>query len=298
MRVLFQLTFNNGLGNLYCGLVELLDFAHKYKDLGCDCELIFASNGVENGNKYIEECNFEDIFDMEGMEVFNKITNLHTSIKDKIYNGYTYHSSQYGPITPGIHWWDVFFDVIPTIIFPKQQYNLETLIYNGNKPKYLPKFIKSIYQNVGNIKEKFQDIKDVIQIRYNDYNLQTNDELKILSQRIREGLLKSEKKFYFMSNNQFFIDSVKELSNVTTFEFSNLSKLPNDHSYYFYNKQVNKNILMERLYENITEMVLLSTFNNIFYFTSFPWISTFLYYAKSKNPSINLINIKTDFNLS
>ena len=74
MKLLIQLTFNNGLGNLYCGAVELLHFANHYKNLGYDCELIFASNGSGgNNNKYIDFVEFEEIFDVDSFKIFNKI---------------------------------------------------------------------------------------------------------------------------------------------------------------------------------------------------------------------------------
>lgn len=298
MKLLIQLTFNNGLGNLYCGVVEVLNFTNYYKDLGYECELIFASNGNQGSNKYIDYIEFEEIFDKDSFGVFDKITNTQHSISDKNYKGYTYHSTQYGPDNPGAHWWDVFFDEIPSEIYPKHVFNMETLLRNENVPITLPKLNVKIYDKVKNFLENNSHISEAIQIRYNDYALSPAEDFKIYCENLYEKLKTINKKFYLTSHNQYAVDKLSELENVIIYKYKNLNELPNDHCYYFYNKNFSREVLLERLYDNLAEMVILSNFETIyFYFSSISWTTTFLYYSKSNNPSQKLININNNLEI-
>lgn len=292
MKLLIQLTFNNGLGNLYCGAVEVLHFVQKYKDLGYDCELIFASNGNAGGNKFINFCKFEEIFDLNSFKVFDRIRSIEHSIGSKEYEGYIYHSTQYGPNYPGAHWWDVFFDELPDEVFPKHPFNMETLISNQHVPVFLPKFNKEVYKRVKKFSKK--SIKKSIQVRYYDFNITPPDDFKIFSENLFTKVSQSKNKYHFTSNNQYIIDKLKSLPNIKTYTYKNLDKFPNDHGYYFYYKDVERKMLMDRIYDNLTEMVILSTFDEIFYFTSFSWNSTFLYYSRANNPKQKLININNN----
>jgi hypothetical protein len=298
MKLLIQLTFNNGLGNLYCGTVELLNFAHYYKEIGYDCELIFASNGNAGSNKFIDYVEFDEIFDLESFKIFDKITNVKQSIGDKEYNGYKYHSTQYGPNHPGAHWWDVFFDVLPKELHPKWPFNMETLLSKQHVPLWLPKLNKTIYEKVDNFIKKNGKFNKGIQLRYNDYSLNPDEDFKKYCNRIFEILKPAESRFYVTSHNQYAIDVLSKLENSIIYEYNHLNDLPNDHCYYFYNKNFSREILLERLYDNLTEMVLLSKCDTIyFYVSSISWTSTFLYYSKSNNPEQQLININNDLNL-
>jgi hypothetical protein len=295
MKILIQLTFNNGLGNLYCGAVEILNYVSFYKNLGYTCELIFASNGDGMNNKFISSCTFEEIFDLKSFDVFDSIRNVNHSIKSKIFEDYTYHSTQYGPNKPGVHWWDVFFDKLPDQIFPKLSFNMETLLCSECIPIYLPKFNKKVYDKVNNL--ELGEISKVIQIRFFDYNLNPPEDFKIYTEKLNEKLINSNSKYYFTSNNQYIIDKLTLLPNILTYEYKDLNSLPNDHGYYFYHKNLSREFLLDRLYDNLTEMVLLSKFDEIYYYTAYGWNSTFLYYSKSNNPNQKLINIKNNLDL-
>jgi len=297
MKLLIQLTFNNGLGNLYCGLVEILHFIENYINLGYKCELIFASNSSAGGNKYINYIKFEDIFDVTELKVFDNIRNVEYSIRDKFFENYTYHSTQYGADSPGVHWWDVFFDKPPEIEYPKNPYNMETLIYNQYLPKVLPKFNKIVYDKASNFIKKNNDIYDAIHVRYYDYTFNVDDSFELFTQNLLENLKYNDKIFHVMSNNQYLIDTIKDLSNVRIYEFQNLDILPNDHSYYFYHKNIDNELILNRFYDNLAEMVSLTYYKNIYYYTTFGWISTFLYYSKSNNTNQNLIKINNQLNL-
>jgi len=297
MKLLIQLTFNNGLGNLYCGAIEVLDFVKSYKNLGYSCNLIFSSNGSSGGNKFINFVKFEDIFDLSFFEVFDSITNREHSIKSKEFDGCIYHSTQYGPDYPGAHWWDVYFDVLPDEVIPKKAFNMITLLSNQNPPIFLPKFNEKVYKKAELFRENNKDIKKSIQIRYYDYRLSPSDDFNHYSSELYNSVMESKNKFHFMSNNKLIIDKIKNLDNIKIYDFNNLDILPNDHSYYFYHKHIDYEILLDRLYDNLSEMVLLSYYDEVYYYTSFSWISTFLYYSKSNNPEQKLININTNINL-
>jgi hypothetical protein len=297
MRLLIQLTFNNGLGNLYCGAVELLNFANHYKNLGYTCELIFASNGNAGGNKFIDYVEFEEIFDTESFGVFDKITNKIHSWGDKQYEGYTYHSTQYGPNYPGAHWWDVFFDESPDFDYPKYQFNMETLVNNIHIPNYIPKLNKKIYEKVDKFIELNGVVNNAIQIRFFDFSINPPEDFKEFCQKIKYKVSDLPEKFYFTSHNKYAVDLLTELENIVTYKYENMDELPNDHSYYFYNKHFSREVLLNRLYDNLAEMVLLSKFKKIYYSTSYGWMTTFLYYAKSNNMELELININNNLDL-
>lgn len=298
MKLLIQFTFNNGLGNLYCGAVEILNFANYYKNLGYSCDLIFASNGNAGGNKFIGQVNFEEIFDIKSFNIFDTITNLEHSTGDKEYGGYKYHSTQYGPNHPGAHWWDVFFDEFPEEeVYPKYAFNMETLLSNQHIPNWLPKLNEKVYEKVDLFLSKNGPIDRAIQIRYNDYTINPHEEFKNFCFNLKEKLNSLDSKFYITTHNKFAIDTLSDLPNSVTYEYKHLDVLPNDHCYYFYHRNFERDILLERLYDNLAEMVLLSVCDTIYFSTSISWTTTFLYYSKSNNPNQKLIHINNNLEI-
>jgi hypothetical protein len=297
MKLLIQLTFNNGLGNLYCGAVELLNFATYYKNLGYSCELIFASNGNAGSNKFIDYIDFEEIFDTESFIIFDKITSQRNSISEKEYEDYKYHSTQYGPNYPGAHWWDVYFDEFPENVYPKYAFNMETLMSKTHVPTLIPKLNKNIYEKVDKFIETNGIIDNAIQVRFFDFSINPPEDFKEFCQKIKQKVSDSTEKFYFTSHNKYAVDLITELDNVVTYKYENMDELPNDHSYYFYHKNFSREVLLNRLYDNLAEMVLLSKLKKIYYSTSYGWMTTFLYYAKSNNAELELININNNLDL-
>lgn len=290
MKILIQVTFNNGLGNLYAGIVDILHYVKKHKELGYDAELIFASNGSSGSNKYIDNITIGEIFNINDFEIFDNIRNIEHSIGTKEFEGYTYHSTQYGPDYPGAHWWDVFYDVIPEVVPPKPGHNMERLLAKEEVPILLPRMNEIVYNKVDDFLQE-NKIDDVIQVRFYDYNINPSDEFKKFVDNLYDRVKSSNNTYYLTSNNQYLIDKLCELPNIVTYKYKNLDILPNDHNYYHYNKHIDRDILLERLYDNICEMVLLETFNKIYYYTPYSWISTFLFYSKSNNTEQSMINI-------
>ena len=296
MKMLIQITFNNGLGNLYCGVVDVLHYVKQHKELGYDAELIFASNGSSGGNKYIDSVTIDEIFDINDFVIFDNVRNIKHSINDKSFEGYTYHSTQYGPDYPGAHWWDVFYDVLPDVEIPKPAHNMERLLTNEQVPEFLPKLNKIVYDKVELVLSKKQ-IDGVIQVRHLDYHINPSDDFKNLVDNLHKRVSSSKLTYYLTSNNQFLIDKLSDLPNIVLYNYNNLDILPNDHNYFMTHSHINRDILLERLYDNLCEMVLLENFNKIYHYTSFSWISTFLFYSRAINPKQSIIDIKHDLTL-
>lgn len=299
MKLLIQLTFNKGLGNLYCNVVEILDFVTYYRDNGYKCELIFSSNGFLRKNKYINFIKFEDIFDLSLFDVFDTIRNFEDSITNTEFEGLTYHSTQYSAEHPGIHSWDVYFDK-PINILPhnKKTASMETLLSNKFQPKLVPKLNKKIHEKAFEFISNNKNTTKAIHIRHGDYIMSPNDHFKELSKNLFTILNNSNDNFHFMSNNDYIINEITKLPNIVKYDFKNLKILPNDHPYYHHCANIEYEILLERFYDNLTEMCTISYYDTIYYFTLVgPWTSTFLYYSKIANPNQKLINIRDNLNL-
>ena len=297
--MLIQLTFNKGIGNLYCNVIELLDFVTHYKNIGYKCDLIFSSNGEELKNKYINYIQLGDIFDLSLFDIFDSIRNFENSITDTDFEGFTYHSTQYGAEHPGIHSWDIYFNKpINFLTYYKRNASMESLLSNVFKPKLVPKLNQKIYEKSIDFRNKNKDITKSIHIRYCDYRIPPDDNIKEISKNLFTILKSTKTNFHFMSNNQYIIDEVTKLPNIKKYDFKNLEILPNDHPYFHHIEDVDYDILLDRFYDNLTEMVILSYYDTIYYSTLVgPWISTFLYYSKINNPNQKLINISNNLGL-
>lgn len=292
MKMMIQLTFNNGLGNLYCGMIEIMHFLEHYKNQGYYIELVFSSNGSGAQNKFIGNCTIEEIFEEEDLNFFDKITNRQSSITSKEYENYKYHSTQYGPNEPGVHWWDVFFEIMPDEIPPKNPYNMETLLNGKHVPKFKPRLNKRVYEKVENFVKEKGKIDKILQVRYFDLRPTPEEDFQNFCFKVKDKINEEENnKFYISTHNQFLRDTVGNLPNVILYDFDKISELPNDHGYYYYHKNFDREFLLDRLYDNLAEMVLISQLDYLYYFTSYNWISTFIYYAKSQKPELNLIRI-------
>lgn len=286
MKVMIQHNWTTGLGDLFCAATEYLNFIRHLKTLGYETELLFSFGN----NKFISKNEFDIIFDKKSFNLFDSISVLDNSIYDKKFKGLNYFHTQYGPTTPGQHWWDTYFDVIPEdISYPN--YNPQTFLNRTMIPEIFPIFNEKVYQKVNEFRKKLPKNYSYIQIRYWDY---TNNSLEKDFEYDIDSLYliieKSKKTFHVGSNNYVVLDRLKNLPNVITYEFNDLDLFSNDHSYYYYNKHISNDILLERLYNNLAEMVSISEAQNIFLYTKFSWISNFLYYGMSRN--INQFNFK------
>ena len=278
MKVIIQHNWTTGLGDLYCACTEYLNFIKPLKEIGYETELIFSFNGAHSPNKFIGVNDFDKIFNIKSFSLFDDISIRETPIIDLIYKNAKYYHTQYGPTSPGIHWWDVYFDIIPeNIIFPN--INPQSILEKKEKISVLPLFNDEVYSRVKLFKKKIKKKYDFIQVRYYDYSNEIDKEFEKNINTLYYKIQNSDKHFHVGSNSPYVNDKFLNLNNVINYEFKNLNLFSNDHSYYFYNKEIPNELLLDRLYDNLAEMVSISNSDNIFLYTTFGWISNFLCYA-------------------
>jgi hypothetical protein len=296
MKIIIQHNWTTGLGDLFCGSTEYLNFIKQYKDLGYETKLIFSYNGV-TGNKFIGVNPFEDIFDVESFNLFDSIEVASISNFSKEIDGCTFRHSQYmNSPRPGHHWWDVFSDV-ELIHTNYPNYSPTSFLFEKKEPEIFPKFNDNVYKKLKEFKTITSEDYDYIQIRYYDYAEITENFKEDIS-KIYELIKNSDRIFHLGSNNQYALDTLSVLENVFTYRFSNLDLFSNDHSYYFYNKHIPNKILLERLYENIAEMCTVKNANKIYMYNSHSWISNFLYYGfTQREKELKFYNINNNLNL-
>jgi len=292
MKVVIQHNWTTGLGDLYCACTEYLKFIKPLKEIGYETKLIFSFNGISGSNKYIGINEFDKIFDISSFHLFDDISIRKYPVTDLNYDDTHYHHTQYGPTSPGHHWWDVFFDVIPNNLrYPN--INPQTFLDKKETISVLPLFNEQIYKRSSSFQKKINDEYDFIQIRYFDYSNKITEEFDKDMNQLFEIVKKSQRYYHIGSNSPYVMDKFLELDNVITYKFNNLDLFSNDHSYYLYNKHISNDILLDRLYDNIAEMVSISNAKNIFHYSTFDWISNFLLYGfifRGDNLSFKKIN--------
>ena len=84
---------------------------------------------------------FEEIFDINSFKVFDKITSIKHSIKEKDYNEYKFFSAAYVS-EPGQHWWDIFLTDKSLILPERPHYDINTLYGQKVLPK-IESFLKT-----------------------------------------------------------------------------------------------------------------------------------------------------------
>ena len=285
IKLLIQLNFQNGLGNLYCGVVQLLHFANYYKELGYECHFIFASKNVYGNGWGLDNVCIEELFDMESFDVFNTITNLEYSITDSQYDGYTY----YGTGTPGVDWWDVFFsreiDTFHQLSYENQDGN----IFSSREfiPKKIPKFNHKITEKVNKFKSQSPQIDASIQLRLFGFGDKENYDPSLVKiyKNLYESVKKSNKNFFLTSSCVSCLGQLLDLPNIFLIE-SRLSDYRGDTTI-FDSQETRLNFL----YNNISEMVLISETDIVYHKTVLPWTSSFLYYSFVNNPNMSILTI-------
>lgn len=277
MKALIQHNWTSGLGDLYCAICEYLDYTEKLKEIGYEVELFFAFTKF---NKYITPVELDLIFNMETFKIFDKVTVSEYPINVEEYNEYRFHSSVYGSKTPGNHWWDVFYDNAPNNTIDKISVNPTTILRHENEIKNKPIFNDEIYRRVLNFKEKINKEYDFIHIRYFDYkNYGIEDWFKIMVDELHDNIKKSDKYFHIGSNSPYLNEKLHNLDNVIQYGFNNLDILTNDHFYGQLNKnrkEITTEILLDRLYDNLAEMISIENAKRIHGYTSYGWTSNFL----------------------
>lgn len=296
MKVVIQHNWTTGLGDLYCACTEYLNFIKPLKELGYETELIFSFDGISSGNKFIGINSFDKIFNVDSFNLFDIISVRTTPIIELKYKNTKYYHTQYGPTSPGIHWWDTYFDIIPeNIQFPN--INPQSFLNKKETISVLPLFNDEVYRRAKLFNEKINKKYDFIQIRYFDYSNKIDKEFEKKMDTLYYKVQNSNNYFHIGSNSPYVNNKFSNLDNIISYKFKNLDLFSNDHSYYFYNKHISNDLLLDRLYDNLAEMVSISKSNNIFLYTTFGWISNFLFYgfmSKGDKLSFKIINDSID----
>ena len=286
MKLLIQLNFGL-LGNLYVGVTQLLHFANYYKQLGYKCDLIFASNSGGRNGYSIPDIKFEELFDLEGFEVFDTITTIPNSITEKQYGEYIC----YGSSLPGVQWWDVFFNQEVDEFFSLYYKNYDNNVFSKNivLPTILPKFNKTVYDKVKLFKEHHPEINSTVQLRLYGYGDKENHNQRLTKvyEELYHSIKKSDKTFFLTSSCVSCLDDIIELPNVILFGSRNLQENKGDVNFDNINGREKQ---IDTLYDYIAEMVMIGETDNVYYY-SIHWQSTFLYYSFVNNPNITILHI-------
>lgn len=282
MNLIIQHNWTTGLGDLFCASTEYLNFISDLKKQGYKTKLIFSFNGEYNLNKYIGLNPLEKIYNLDSFSLFDDIEVRNNPITELSINDLKYHHTQYGVNKPGQHWWDLYLDVIPqNLSYPN--FSPTTFLYKNIKPIIFPKFNEEVYKRADNFSKILGHNYNFLQVRYFDYTEVPEKEYKEKIDLLYLKIKNSTEVYHLGSNNKYVSDKFLGLKNIIQYNFKNLDLFSNDHTYYFYNKHLSNDLLLDRLYDNLAEMVSISNTKKIYLYTTFGWISNFLYYGMSQS---------------
>lgn len=284
MNIIIQHNWTTGLGDLYCGATDYLNMLYELrKKESFNAKLIFSINGVSSSNLYIDSIKFDELFDSQLFcNIFDSIEVRNQSTQELNIDNCSYRFSVYGARSPGGHWWDFFSDkpINTNIIVPC--YNPYYLAIKERIPLIFPKFCSQAHIKSENFLNKINSPYNFIHIRYFDY---AKEDGRLISDMniIKSKIENSSELFHVGSNNPYVLDRLSTCNNVIIYRVSNIDLFPNDHTYFVHNRSVDHDILLNRLHENIGEMISVINSRKIYYYTSFSWISNFLFYGIAHN---------------
>lgn len=299
MKLIIQHNWTSGLGDMYAAATEYLNYAHQFKQEGFYTKLIFSLNGINTKNKYINnKIELSDIFDTTLFnKVFDEIYITEKPISYRSTEGCDYIYSAYMPNNPhpGGHWWDVFSDTssLNSYNISIPNFNAYLTFKDSNKIKILPKFNSIVYEKEKVfLKEFITQAYSFIHIRYNDYSIkEINPTFMSYTNKIKQKIQNANQLFHIGSNNQYILDYLCELENTRKYKISNIDLFSNDHPYSMNNPNIDEPILINRLYDNLAEMVSVRNCNKIYYLSAYSWISNFLFYGLANNKLIDMRHV-------
>ena len=123
---------------------------------------------------------------------------------------------------------------------------------------------------------------------YGDKN-NYNKDLTELYNNIHKKIKNTDKNFFLTSSCVSCLKRTTELPNVFISDYRKLNENLGDiESFWETNK--NREERLNLLYENISEMVIISNYETVYHFTILSWKSTFLYYGFSNNNNLKIKN--------
>lgn len=288
MKAVVQHNFTSGLGDFISDLSQCMSVLYPLKTQGYNIHLIISLGD----NKYIKDSFFNSLFDKETKDFFDSIVELDSSILTLEYDGCKYYSSNHDPQRPGVHHFDIFFDVIPNN-FQWLRFDAQRAV-NNVLPTVLPKFSNLVMNRVESFWKTLPKEYSFLHIRTSDQIDKNNNRYNKIIENIKIYLKQNDIKFHLGTNNKFIYNSLKEEKNIYTYEFKNYEIVDNDMNAFTYrtqSNQFNKEILNERLLDIATELVSIQNAKKIYYLHDVYWISNFLFYpiciTKNKIPLIN-----------
>lgn len=282
MKVLIQHNFTCGLGDFVSDMSQYMELCSEWKKLGYEINLRIS---LEK-NAFIDCSFFYEIFDVETINFFDTVEESVSSIKNLEYQEYFYHTSSHFPYTPGVHHWDVFFDVPPPV-FNIINYDATKLVYNNLIPSFLPKFKNEIIEISDSFVKKINEEYSFLHVRIFDGDSDISRVTNIID-RINSYVLENKVKIHIGSNNSLISKSFENTQNVYTFDFNNFEKYNNEMSFFkFFGQSLKKSekskILMDRMKLHFAEMISIKESRTIIIFNDYNWISNFLFYSLALN---------------
>jgi hypothetical protein len=287
MKLLIQLNWTAGLGEVYSDLCELVDYAHKYKELGYETQLNFCFHGSHGTrNKYLDNpINLDEIFKIDNLDVFDKIDNRSHSHGSLDYDNLKCVRASGPGKKVGMHEWDAFVDVFPEEEFLYPKFKAQDLIRFQRVPIKTLEYKDSIVQTANDFSKSIGGDYDFLHIRNFDREI-PNDVMNERVNLIFDKVKNSSRKFHLGSNNQSIIDKLSILPNVFIYPISDLNVYHNDHGY-GHGSNLTQEFLHKRLEENLSEMVSIKNADRILSTTSYNWISSFITYGILKQLNEN-----------
>lgn len=275
MKVLIQHNFNSGLGDFMKNIASYMDALEPLKEKGYEINLYINLYK----NRYVDKPFFKKLFSKETCDFFDNITESINGITSNIYEDYRYFSSAYNPQSPGVHQWDIFFDGEPEILNIKIIDARQAYDYRKFYDK-LPSFGDEVMNRVNDFLSKNNNF-NFIHVRTSDIIDSDNVRYDKIANKILSMSEETELPFYLGTNNQYIYNKLKSSDKIILYNFPSFSKYSNDmNGYKNFNSinDENDDILLNRLFDIASEMVLSSHSNEIYTFNDYNWISQFLFY--------------------
>lgn len=287
-KVIIQHNFRTGLGDMVSDMSEYMTISSKLKEIGYEIHLIFCLNS----NRFVKENIFYKIFDEETCGFFSSVIETFVPIYGLEYEGTKYHYSSHDPQEPGRHRWDLFISELPPNEIKKVRFSAtEIKSLNKTLPPITPKFNKTIIDKVYKFEENVNFNDSVfLHIRLIDSEVNNERHLKIC-ESISSYITNIKELIYLGTNNTFIYNYFKSNDKVVLYDFKTLEYLDNDVNRI--DNYVGENVLIERLYDIITEMVLIKNVNKIYHYSDISWVSNFYFYGLSqRSGDIEINDIK------
>lgn len=291
MKAIIQQNLTSGLGDFISDVSQYMSTFKELKKEGYKVNLKISLNS----NKYVIGPFFRRLFDSETCNFFDTIEETPHTIHQKQIDDYTYFCSNHHPQTPGIHHFDVFFDVIPNNY--KSQYIHATKIKNESViPDLIPQPSDEIIEKVNIFWNEIPN-QDYCFLHIRTSDIIDHDTIRYdnIINRVENHIIKTNDFLHLGTNNKYIYNTLKNNKNIITFKFDEYDKISNDMNAFNYGLNhlgLSEHFLCNRTINIFSEMVSVIKAKKIYIINDHDWTSNFLFYplAKIKN-KIETINL-------